>query len=354
MGKKFENNKFLVIKEDPEDLYPLLRKLIKESEEWLTKNEKSDSHEELLQLYFDCLAFIRISELYDDRYVTYLEEGDKNLRIKLFCLDPSHLLGEAVKRAKAAVFFSATLAPINYYKEILGGSSEDYVMRLPSPFDRENLELLVGERVTTKYKNREKSYADIVNYIHTVFYGKKGNYLIFFPSYKYLNEVYTRFSDCYPDINILVQENSMAEEQREEFLLKFQPNNDGGMLAFAVLGGIFSEGIDLKGERLIGAIIVGVGLPQICLERDIIREYFQNKNKMGYEYSYMYPGMNKVLQAAGRVIRSEEDRGIVLLLDERFASSVYQNIFPQEWFPNVRVKNVFEVDSKLKTFWGNE
>jgi DNA excision repair protein ERCC-2 len=341
----------IVMKDEPKDIYPLLRKLVKESEEWLLKNDKSEGHEELLQLYFDALAFIKISELYDERYVTYAEEQNKDLVLKLFCLDPSYLLSEAIKRSKATIFFSATLAPINYYKEILGGSEEDYVLRLNSPFDREKLCLMIGEDISTKYRYRENSYDYIVSYINLVFSERKGNYLIFFPSYKYMNEVYTRFTDKYPEVNVMLQGNSMNEEEREDYLKCFKAEEDSELLGFAVLGGIFSEGIDLKGNRLIGAIIVGVGLPQICLERDIIKEYFQKKNKQGYEYSYMYPGMNKVLQAAGRVIRSEEDRGIVLLLDERFSSSIYQNIFPREWFPNIKIRNLKEVNYVLKGFW---
>jgi DNA excision repair protein ERCC-2 len=342
----------MIMKEEPSEIYQLLRKFIKESEEWLVKNEKNEGHEELLELYFESLAFIRISELYDERFVTYVEEQqDNNFKIKLYCLDPSYLLGEAVKRGKAAVFFSATLAPINYYKEMLGGNHEDYALRLSSPFDRERLCLLLGDRISTKYKDRERTYSEVVEYINTAVNSRKGNYLIFFPSYKYMNEVYNIFSEKYPEVNVMLQENSMDEEQREKFLESFSEDGESQVVAFAVLGGIFSEGIDLKGDRLIGAVIVGVGLPQICLERDIIKDYFQNKNKMGYEYSYMYPGMNKVLQAAGRVIRSEKDKGVVLLMDERFSSSVYQNIFPREWFPHIKTRNVKEIERYLSEFW---
>lgn len=350
MKKLCGDNKSYIQKNEPEGIYPLLKKFVKESEEWLTKNEKSEGHEELLQLYFDTLAFIRISELYDERYVTYVEDNGE-VRIKLFCLDPSYLLGEAVKRGRSAVFFSATLAPINYFKEILGGSEEDYIMRLSSPFDRENLCLMVADRISTKYKDREKSYDDITEYIKAVIDKNPGNYLVFFPSYKYMTEVYNRFIDKYSGMEVLLQGTSMSEEEREEFLNKFIPEVDKTLVGFAVLGGIFSEGIDLKGDRLVGAIIVGVGLPQICLERDIIKDYFQKKKRLGYEYSYMYPGMNKVLQAAGRVIRSDTDRGVVLLLDERFSSAQYQNIFPSEWFPNIKIRNSDEVAAELEGFW---
>jgi Rad3-related DNA helicase len=348
--KSCEDGK-IVMKDEPKDIYPLLRKFTKESEEWLLKNEKSEGHEELLQLYFDALAFIKIAEFYDERFVTYAEEQNNDFILKIFCLDPSYLLGEAIKRGKAAVFFSATLAPINYYKEILGGVEEDYILRLSSPFDREKLCLVVGEEISTKYKYRENSYEYIVSYIDAVFNKRKGNYLIFFPSYKYMNDVYSRFSERYPEVDVMLQENSMSEEKRESYLKNFKAEEDAALLGFAVLGGIFSEGIDLKGNRLIGSIIVGVGLPQICLERNIIKDYFQKKNKLGYEYSYMYPGMNKVLQAAGRVIRSEEDRGVVLLLDERFSSSIYQNMFPKEWFPNIKVRNLKEANEVLDGFW---
>lgn len=351
MKKLCGENGSYIQKNEPEGIYPLLKKFVKESEEWLTKNEKSEGHEELLQLYFDALAFIRISELYDERYVTYVEDNGE-VRIKLFCLDPSYLLGEAVKRGRSAVFFSATLAPINYFKEILGGSEEDYIMRLSSPFDRENLCLMVADRISTKYKDREKSYDDITEYIKAVIDKNPGNYLVFFPSYKYMTEVYNRFIDKYSEIEVLLQGTSMSEEEREEFLNRFIPETDKILVGFAVLGGIFSEGIDLKGDRLVGAIIVGVGLPQICLERDIIKDYFQKKKRLGYEYSYMYPGMNKVLQAAGRVIRSDTDRGVVLLLDERFSSTQYQNIFPSEWFHNIKVRNSDEVAAELEGFWG--
>jgi Rad3-related DNA helicase len=211
--------------------------------------------------------------------------------------------------------------------------------------------LLISEEVSTKYRYREASYERIVDYIKGVIDEKEGNYLVFFPSYKYMNDVYTKFLERHPGIDTILQDYSMKEEEREEFLCKFKAGNNNSMVGFAVLGGIFSEGIDLKGDRLIGAIIVGVGLPQICFERDIIKDYFQVKNKLGYEYSYMYPGMNKVLQAAGRVIRSEQDKGVVILVDDRFSSYAYQNIFPREWLQNIKVRNLNELKESLNRFW---
>ncbi len=349
--KDCEGEKACVRLQEPKEIYPLLRKFIKESEEWLAGNEKTDGHAELLELYFKAMAFIKIAELYDERYVTHIEKSSKELKIKLYCLDPSYLLKEAVKRGKSAVFFSATLTPLNYFREILGGGEEDYTMRLSSPFDRKNLCLLVAHNISTKYKDRENSYDQIVEYIAELVSQKKGNYLIFFPSYKYMHEVYERFSDRHADMNTIVQSFSMAEHEREAFLEQFQPDAAETLVGFAVLGGIFSEGIDLKGHRLSGAVIVGVGLPQICAERDIIKNYFEDKNGLGYEYAYMYPGMNKVLQAAGRVIRTETDRGVVLLIDERFMYNHYRKLFPGEWLSYLRIKDTPDIGRCLKAFW---
>lgn len=329
----------------------LLRKFVSESEEWLTTNEKTDEHEMLLELYFNALAFIKISELYDERYRTYIEVTKEDIKIKLFCLDPSFLLSEAVKRGKAAVFFSATLTPQDYFRGILGGTAEDNVLRLPSPFDTKRRCLLVADYISTKFKQRERSYKMIVNCIKNVVNEKKGNYIVFFPSYQYMNEVYQRFIEEVPEVDVTLQANIMSEEEREVFLDSFQPDREKTYIAFAVLGGIFSEGVDLKGDRLIGAIVVGVGLPQICLERDIIKNYFDDKNNLGYEYAYIYPGMNKVLQAAGRVIRSEGDKGVILLIDERFVHGTYQKLFPQEWFPYIRTTRQQEINHSLHEFW---
>lgn len=351
MSKNCNEEGFYMQKEEPLDIYSFLRNFIKEGEEWLKGNEKGEGYEELLQLYFDVLAFLRISELYSESYVTYVQKQGKDTIIKLFCLDPSELLREGIKRGKSAVFFSATLTPIKYFKYILGGEDDDYSIRFPSPFSVKNRELMIAPNISTRYKNRENSIYKIVEYIKAFICSKKGNYLVFFPSYKYMDMVVKLFKDQCKDIKVIVQSSSMNEEEREEFLNNFDDNGEETLLAFSVLGGIFSEGIDLKGERLSGAIIVGVGLPQICFERDIIMNYFNEKNNNGYEYAYMYPGMNKVLQAAGRVIRSEKDKGAILLIDDRFTNNRYLRLFPKEWMENRIVRNSYEMEKLLKEFW---
>ena len=335
----------------PMDLNNQLNKLTKILEVWLTKNEKSAMFEGFLELYFNSLSFIRIAELYDDKYITYVESTEEDVVLKMFCLDPSKLLREASKRGKSVVFFSATLLPLLYFKEILGGENKDYHLTLESPFDKNNLKVMIARDISTKYKSRENSYSKIVEYIYSVICARKGNYMVFFPSYKYMNEVCNRFATKYSNIQVRIQTNFMTEDDREAFLLNFSNINSENILGFGVLGGIFSEGIDLKGDRLIGVIIIGVGHPMVCYEKEIIKEYYDNKSNCGYEYSYMYPGMNKVLQAAGRVIRTEEDRGTVLLIDDRFLEQRYRRLFPKHWDSYIKINNNTDAKKEIYEFW---
>ncbi|MDD4503808.1 MAG: ATP-dependent DNA helicase [Clostridiaceae bacterium] len=349
--KKSEGRSCCIAKEELKELYPALNAFISKGEEWLGSNHDSEGYREVLELYFEAFSFLRIYEIFDERYTAYVELSGSDVRLKLFCLDPSKLLSEITGRVKASVFYSATLTPLHYFKDILGGSEQDYNMKLGSPFKNSNLSLTIAQNVSTKYMEREKSLSDIADYIKAVVDSRKGNYLVFFPSYKYMNDVYMLFMAKYPGVEAILQQPAMQEEEKENFLQCFRQDSEKGMVGFAVMGGMFSEGIDLVGERLIGAVIVGVGLPQVCFERDIIMEFFKHKNSMGFEYAYMYPGMNKVMQAAGRVIRSESDRGVVLLIDERFVSRRYTCIFPQEWLYNNRVKSHQELMRILEKFW---
>ncbi len=351
--KKCEEKDFYIQKEEIDETYGLLRKLIYESEEWLEENEKTEGYEELLQLYFDALAYIKISEFYDERYVSYIEKENKDVKLKIYCVDPSYLLGEAIKRGKSAVFFSATLTPLDYFRNILGGNEEDYIMALASPFDVRNRELLISNNISTRYNDRDKTYEVIAAYLNSVLEQKVGNYLVFFPSYQYMNNVYEYFKASYPNVNTIIQSTNMTEIEREDFLGNFSLDNQESLLGFAVLGGIFSEGVDLTGERLSGAIIVGVGLPKICLERDIIRGFFDEGKNLGFEYAYMYPGMNKVLQAAGRVIRTENDKGVILLIDDRFNYRGYKGLFPKHWEKNRVVRNEGDIKKYIKNFWNS-
>lgn len=347
--KELEVNGEYYQREEIGDFYYPIKKLITLLEPWLIEEKSHEEYEKVLELYFNLITFNKISDFYDDHYVTYIREDNGDLIFKLYCVDSSYLLKEALMRGRSSIFFSATLTPLDYHMDLLGGNKEDYNIKLPSPFPRENLCLMMGTNISTRYKDRERTYGDIVNYIESFILAKRGNYFVFFPSYVYMTKVYEQLLEKNQDLNIIIQNSNMSEVEREEFLNRF--NEEDNLIAFAVMGGIFSEGIDLTGEKLIGAIIVGVGLPMICFERNIIKDYYDHNLGEGFEYSYVYPGMNKVLQAAGRVIRSPEDRGAILLIDDRYKTNRYKELFPKEWqgYENIWNENV--LINILKNFW---
>jgi DNA excision repair protein ERCC-2 len=346
-------------RELPADILPLMDLVLKEAEKWLVRNEPADFRALLLEFYFRLAAFRRTAELYDEHYVTIIESSPA-IRWRLFCVDPSHLLRQALDRGKAAIFFSATLAPLDYYRALLGGTPEDPVLQLPSPFPPEHLAVLVQDRIPTHFKAREASLAEVAQAIGTLVRERSGNYLVYLPSYKYLNAVRERFEAGYPEIPVIGQSPGMSEPERDAFLAAFQVEQGKTLvgrtlIGFAVMGGVFGEGIDLVGERLIGAIIVGVGLPQISVERDLVRDYFQNESVRGsggrgFDYAYTFPGMNRVLQAVGRVIRTETDRGVVLLIDARFGEGRYRRLFPA-WWQVTRVRSAEKIGEAARAFW---
>ena len=333
----------------PPHLLPLVEHAIKEAETWLARNQAAHFRESLLQLYFRLQTFRRTAELYDDRYVTIVEPGE-SLRVLLFCLDPSARLRHALERGRAAIFFSGTLTPLDYYRALLGGEPEDRLLQFPSPFPPEHLAVLVHDRIRTDFKARAETLAEVVRAIGALVEGRRGNYLIYLPSYQYLKTVREQFRAVHPDIVILEQHSGMTEPEREVFLAAFASEHAETLVGFAVLGGIFGEGIDLVGERLIGVVVVGVGLPQLCAERDLIRDYFQERIGSGFDYAYSFPGMNRVLQGVGRVIRSETDRGVVLLIDTRFGEQRYRRLFPDWWQP-VPVRTVADIRMAVQAFW---
>ena len=336
----------------PDKLLQALKQFVKEAERFLKSNELPFAwHELFIDHYFQALNFIRTSESYDSRYVTYWQSTRDDFRVKLFCLDPAVRLKEALGRGRSAVLFSATLSPMDYYMNILGGEKTSYKLKLASPFPPENLCLFIQNRISTKYKQRVQSYSLVAEAINTAISHKKGNYFVYFPSYAYLNEIYVRFREQNQQVGVICQTSGMPEEAREEFLANFATNPGQTLIGFALMGGIFGEGIDLIGDRLSGVIIVGVGLPQIGLEREIIRSYYESASGQGFEFAYMFPGFNKVLQAVGRVIRTENDRGVVLLIDERFSQSAYKKLFPQEWKDVRFVSNADSIRTMMEKFW---
>ncbi|MGY3717516.1 ATP-dependent DNA helicase [Sutcliffiella cohnii] len=323
-----KKNETFQIKELDVEVVQLLETFIEEAEKVLI--QQSDGNEILLETYFAAQSFVKISKLYDERFVTYVEVNKSEVTMKLFCLDPSELLQKTRKSFRSTIFFSATLSPTDYYQNLLGGSSADYVMSIPSPFPRENAEIII-QPLSTKYHDRERTMGPMIQFMLEILSNRAGNFLVFFPSYAYMRAVYEQFIVTAPDVPTIIQDVGMSESERERFLESFQADNVERLIGFAVLGGIFSEGVDLVGERLQGVIIVGVGLPQIGVERDIIKDYFQSIGKNGFDYAYVYPGMNKVLQAGGRLIRSDSDTGTILLIDDRFLQRKYQSLLPLEW-----------------------
>lgn len=312
-------------KEGPKELYRYLRSFISESEDLLIKLKGEPYYDELLDLYFDINKFVGVSEYYGDEYVTYIENYNNEVNITLFCINPADKIKAVTDKIKGTVIFSATLSPIDYYIELLGGDNNSYRLRLKSPFDSSKFDANIHP-ANTRFKFRERTIKDIEDKIREFLQERKGNSLIFFPSYDYLEMFINSINEEFDGYKMLVQEREMNEEDKERFISEFRENNN--VVGFAVLGGIFSEGIDLPGDMLIGTVIVGVGYPKISIEREIIKDYFENK---GYDYAYIYPGINKVLQAVGRVIRTEEDEGKALLVDDRYLTSKYKSLLPRAW-----------------------
>lgn len=290
---------------------------------------EAEEGEGLLDTYFTVQNMLRTFKTYDERYITYAEVRRGDVYLKLFNLDPSHLLQQMGKSFRSQILFSATLSPLSYYRDMIGAGEEDYSLTVPSPFHKEQWQVSVLP-VSTRYREREASLLPLCDALKGMT-ARKGNYLVFFPSYAYLQNVYELFAGKYPEVPALVQSTGMSEPEREGFLASFRPDNPQTLLGFAVLGGIFSEGVDLPGDRLNGVMVVGVGLPQVGLERNLLRSYFQSQGKNGFDYAYVYPGMCKVLQAGGRLIRSESDNGVIVLADDRFLQQPYRHLLPDEW-----------------------
>ncbi len=331
-----------------------LMQVMGEMEQMLEEPPREGIADEILDFYFSVRDFLNISELVDENYVIYTEQGEDGwFRLKLFCVNPAENLKAYLEKGISAVFFSATLLPLTYYRKLLSCREDDYGIYVPSPFDREKRCILTGVDVSSRYTRRNyEEYRKLAAYIAWMAWQKKGNYMVFFPSYKLMEEVRQVYEEEFSVdwVHCISQTASMDERAREEFLEEFQ-EREKTLIGFCVMGGVFSEGIDLMGKRLIGVAIVGTGIPQISHEREILKEFYDKKGENGFDYAYRFPGMNKVLQAAGRVIRTQEDVGCILLLDERFSEGEYQRLFPLEWEDRKRC-TLHNVEGFLKTFWG--
>ncbi|MDE6743967.1 MAG: hypothetical protein K2J95_08840 [Lachnospiraceae bacterium] len=380
--------------EDVSDLIRIMERLYTTMGSYLEEEDERPIRKAILELYFEVAHFLMIYEKMDENYRPYCElKEDSHFVVKLFCVNPREKLKECMIKGRSSILFSATLLPIQYYKKLLGGEPEDYEIYAQSTFDRRRMGLFIAKDATSKYTRRnDMEYHKIAAYIYEIFRAKPGNYMVFLPSHIFLEHVYDVFCRSFYEegsMECIVQHERMDEQMREEFLRKFSAEEESGekreddvfvkaeggtgmeqtnalvgkeislrkkeghkkgLIGFCVLGGIFSEGIDLRQDSLIGSIIIGPGLPQICNEREILKNFFDDEEHDGYDYAYRFPGMNKVLQAAGRVIRTAEDVGVVVLLEERLLNRSYQRIFPREWSDYESTTNMAVAD-KLASFW---
>lgn len=322
-------------------------------------DQKTDAPDELIDFFFKLRSFVMTVEAADDNYVYTGKFIGKDFLIKVNCMNPRERMKEYLRYFRSSIFFSATLIPVSYYRNQLSGNEEDYAVYSPSSFDPLKRKILIATDVSAKYSRRNpEEYARFAEYIRKMVSAKTGNYMVFFPSYKVMEEIVFILSEgearngkfSFGKCDCIVQMSGMDEKAKEEFLENFREKPEKSFCGFGVMGGVFSEGIDLKSDRLIGVAIVGTGLPMVGDEREMFRKYYDESNSSGFEYAYLYPGMNKVLQAGGRVIRTSEDRGVILLLDDRFLQKNYRNLFPREW-ENVTPTYLEKIDEELNNFW---
>ena len=331
-----------------------LQKLCEPLEIWLDEHRDPDeTHEALLQLFFDVRGWRRVADTFDEHFVLQVSAYGSEVRVSMLCLDPHEFLQADFTKGRAAVLFSATLSPAGYYKDLCG-VPEARAVALRSPFPAENLGLWCARNISTRYKDRADSVEKIAALLYEMVCARAGNYLAFFPSYSYLEQVREVFCTAHPEVETLRQDASMDEASRADFLAQFTAAPGRTLLGFAVLGGVFGEGVDLAGERLIGAAIVSPGLPQVGPRQEQLRAHFEETRGSGFDYAYRFPGMNKVLQAAGRVIRTPEDKGVVLLIDDRFLAPDTRRLMPPHWDGLRAVGSAEELRAELEWFWNNK
>ena len=327
---------------------------VKKCDGWLKKNTDNVCYQAVYSLRSSVRRYLCVNEYFDKGFLCYVELDGEQITLKTYCLDPSRLMNSLFCRARASVMFSATLAPTEYFCDVLGCADNSVSVALPSPFDPDGLCVAVADFVSTRFSERESSVSAYVSVIAATVSAKAGNYIVYFPSYDCLEKVHRAFASKYSRVSTVVQKRGMNHSEKEEFLGAFKEDEGKLRIGFCVLGGAFSEGVDLPRSRLIGAIIFGVGLPGLSNERNIIRDYFDEDSGCGYDYAYTYPGMNNVLQAAGRVIRTEDDRGIVVLVDDRYASAAYRRLFPEHWKNIQYAGNSASLAEVARRFWQNK
>ena len=329
------------------DLNVILRNIFQKCDQIFEENKKIKDKDLALESYFKIMDFLNISEIYSETHRMIIKLTDDKISINYFCLDASKFILETIKQSiHGIVFFSATLYPIDYHANLIT-SGEGKYLELESPFDSNNLDIIINNKISTKYKNRIDSIDSIIETIEILTESKEGNYIIFFPSYAYMNMVIDQIIE--PSYEMIIQKNNLSEQEKNDIINKFKTSTNT-KVGFFVMGGVFSEGIDYIGDALSGVIIVGVGLPLICDENNLLKDYYELTYQNGFNYAYTYPGFNKVIQAVGRVIRDYNDRGVAILMDERFNYSEYQLLMPHHWQNRKNISNMYQLKKELKEF----
>ena len=322
--------------------------LSKVMEKFLVEKTEHPSYDLVLDLYFEINKYLKISDYFTDGFYNVISYDKESMerKFEIKCVDPREVLKNKYSLSRSSIFFSATLSPMSYFVKALAGE-ESLKLRLDMPFNPNHL-LIIKKSLSTRYKDRNRNLVLIAESINDFVTSKDGNYFIFFPSYSYMEDIAEYYKDTF-DGEIIIQERIMTESDRDAFLSEF--TNESNKVGFIVLGGIFSEGVDLIGDRLIGSMIISVGMPGVSKERDLIKYHFDKEGFSGFDYSYTYPGLNKVFQAAGRVIRGEDDRGIIYLLDDRYYWKKYMNLFPKHWTNQVMADNKKDFYKIINGFW---
>ena len=348
------------VTEIPGRIYTLFDELMKVCEEEITLNQKANDEESearlsyLRSFYYKIKKYADILARFDHSYRMFLFYEDGEIRTRLFCLDTSYVIRERLNKGHGALLFSATLSPLSYYRSVLGGERSDDVLEVNSPFSPDQLSVCIMDKISTRYSERVDTLMAVCQAVAATVSAKRGNYMIFSPSFAYSEALAKTFSAKYPKIRVISQTKDMSAKEKAEFLAEFKKENDNYLIAFCVMGGIYSEGIDLAGDSLIGAVIVGIGMPALSYEREAISEYYQEKYEEGKQYAYIYPGMNRVFQAAGRVIRREDDRGVIVLIDDRFDDPLYRKSLPALWEGVKFIGNAKTLNEELKAFWNEQ
>ena len=343
----------------PSRLYSLIDEMLKVSEDEIYINQRADDEESdarlsyLRSYYYKIKKFADIMARFDGGYKMFVFYEGGEIKIRLFCLDTGPVIRERLNKGHGAVLFSATLSPLDYYRAVLGGDRSDDILEVNSPFDPSQLSVCIMDKISTRYSEREDTLNAVCRAVAATVSAKRGNYMVFCPSFAYSEALSKAFSLKYPKIRVITQKRDMSHKEKAEFLSEFKKQDGSYLIAFCVMGGIYSEGIDLAGEELIGAVIVSIGMPALSYEREAIAEYYQEKYEEGKQYAYIYPGMNRVFQAAGRVIRREDDRGVIVLIDDRFDDPLYRKSLPKLWEGVQFIGDAKSLREELDEFWQN-